>query len=231
MSVTTSQSAGTSPRARVCTPQVRVTGSLLGYGILAGPFYVAVSLAQAAVRDGFDLSRHEWSLLANGAGGWVQCANLAVTGLMVLAAALGYARALRSGPGSRWAPRLLAVYGAGLVAAGTFRADPMDGFPVGTPDGPPVDPTVHGALHLAAAGTGFIALVAACVLLCRRFAGQGQTGYARFTATTAAALLVAFVGLAAGGGSVATNLAFTAAVVLTWAWLSAISLLQYRRLS
>ncbi len=219
------------PPARACTPQARVTGSLLGYGILAGPFYVAVSLAQAAVRDGFDLSRHEWSLLANGPGGWVQSANLALTGLMVLAAACGFARALRTGPGSRWAPRLLAVYGAGLIAAGAFRADPMDGFSVGTPDGPPVGPTVHGALHLAAAGTGFLALVAACVLLSRRFAQQGRTGQARFTAVTAAGFLVAFAGLAASGGSVATNAVFTTAVILTWTWLSVTSLQHFRSLS
>lgn len=47
----------------------RVTRSLLGYGMLAGPFYVAVSLAQALSRDGFDLTRHAWSLLANGEHG------------------------------------------------------------------------------------------------------------------------------------------------------------------
>jgi len=44
----------------------RVTRSLLGYGILAGPLYIVVALAQALTRDGFDLSRHPWSLLANG---------------------------------------------------------------------------------------------------------------------------------------------------------------------
>ena len=73
-----------------CTPEQRVTRALLGYGIVAGPFYVAVSLTQAALRDGFDLTRHPWSLLANGPAGWVQIANLILTGLMVTAAAVGY---------------------------------------------------------------------------------------------------------------------------------------------
>ena len=86
-----------------CTPEQRVTRSLLAYGVVAGPFYLAVSLIQAAVRDGFDLSRHEWSLLANGPWGWIQSVNLIVTGLMVVAASVGYRRALRSGPGRRWA--------------------------------------------------------------------------------------------------------------------------------
>jgi hypothetical membrane protein len=117
---------------------------------------VAVSLAQAAVRDGFELTRHEWSLLANGAGGWIQITNLILTGLMVVAAAAGYRRAMGSGVGRRWVPALLAVYGVSFVAAGVFRADPMGGFPPGTPDGPPVVSTLHGTLHIVAGGIGFL---------------------------------------------------------------------------
>jgi hypothetical protein len=57
-----------------------VTRLLLGLGVIAGPFYVAVSLAQALTRDGFDITRHAWSLLANGDLGWLQMANLILTG-------------------------------------------------------------------------------------------------------------------------------------------------------
>ncbi|MER7008231.1 DUF998 domain-containing protein, partial [Dactylosporangium sp. NPDC000555] len=59
----------------------RVTRSLLGYGVLAGPFYVTVSLAQALTRENFDISRHAWSLLANGSLGWIQITNLVLSGL------------------------------------------------------------------------------------------------------------------------------------------------------
>ena len=60
-----------------------------------------MSLAQALTRDGFDLSRHAWSLLANGDLGWIQIANFIVTGLMIVAAAVGPAPALAGigGPG------------------------------------------------------------------------------------------------------------------------------------
>jgi hypothetical protein len=61
----------------------QTTRSLLGYGVLAGPFYVTVSLAQALTRDGFDLTRHAWSLLSNGSLGWIQITNFVLTGLMV----------------------------------------------------------------------------------------------------------------------------------------------------
>src|SRR3954463_3195739 len=70
-----------------CTSAVRITRSLLGYGVLAGPLYVGVSLALALTREGFDLGKHSWSLLANGDLGWVQVTNFVFTGLATVAAA------------------------------------------------------------------------------------------------------------------------------------------------
>src|SRR5690348_16771473 len=111
-----------------CDPATRVTKSLLGYGVIAGPLYVTVSLALALIRPGFDLSRHQWSLLANGDFGWAQIANFLLSGAMTIAFAVG----LRRATGSRAASVLVGVYGAGLVGAGLFRADPALGFPPGT---------------------------------------------------------------------------------------------------
>src|SRR5262245_48845182 len=62
---------------------------LLRWGVVAGPFYLAIGLAQALLRDGFVFARHPLSVLANGPGGWIQTANFVVTGLMVVAAAIG----------------------------------------------------------------------------------------------------------------------------------------------
>jgi hypothetical protein len=214
-----------------CSRESAVTRALLGYGVLAGPFYVGVSVAQAVTRDGFDMTRHEWSLLADGPGGWVQVANFIATGLMVTAAAVGYSRALTTGTAARWAPRLLAVYGVALVGAGVFRADPMNGFPVGTPAGPPAHPSVHGLLHLATAGTGFLALVGATWLLANHFRGEGRPRHAAFSGATGAAFLVAFAGLATGSTTPALNIAFTAAIILTWVWLSVTSFDQYRNVT
>ncbi|WP_421733024.1 DUF998 domain-containing protein [Cellulomonas sp.] len=223
-------SATSAPRAgsAECTtdPAVRITRSLLGYGVLAGPFYVVVSLTQALTRDGFDLTRHAWSTLANGALGWVQVANLILTGLMVIAFAVGLRRSLVSGPGYRWVPRLVAVFGIGFVLAGVFRADPQDGFPVGS--SAPTVPSTHGMLHLLTSGLGFVALAVAMVVVARRFASQGRPLGAVLSAAAAAALLGGFALIASVPGTVGV-LSFTAGILLTWTWVSAFAIDTYRR--
>lgn len=218
----------TAIRAASCDPVASVTRSLLGYGVIAGPTFILVSLAQALTRNGFDLSRHQWSLLSNGDLGWIQIANFVVTGLMVIAFAVGLRRALRPGRASTWAPRLVAVYGASLLGAGAFRADPALGFPAGTPDGM-AEVSWHGILHFVAGGIGFSCLVAACFVLARRFSAEGRRGWATYTRVTGALFLAGFVGVATGAGSTGTNLAFVAAVVLSWAWMSALAVHLYHR--
>jgi hypothetical membrane protein len=209
-----------------CSPAERVTKSLLGYGVIAGPVYVSVALVQALTRDGFDLTRHPWSLLANGAHGWIQVLNFILTGLMVIAFAVGLRRALASGPGARWAPRLVAGYGLSLIAAGIFRADPASGFPVGTPASPG-DVSWHGLVHFAAGGIGFTSLAVAAFVLARRFAAEGRPAWARGSRITALVFLAGFVMLAASGGARAATVLFTAAVILIWGWMSGVSADRY----
>jgi Protein of unknown function (DUF998) len=214
-------------RDTACDRETSTTRSLLGYGALAGPVYVGVSLAQALTRDGFDLARHPWSLLATGPAGWVQVTNLVLTGAMVVAFATGLRRALTGGPGARWAPRLVTVYGLSLIAAGVFRADPAQGFPAGTPEGPGAV-TWQGTLHLVAGGVGFTCLAAACFVVAHRYAREDRRPAAMASRVVGAAFLAGFAGMAAGAGNPVGNLAFTAAVVLVWAWLAAVAVDRYR---
>jgi Protein of unknown function (DUF998) len=214
----------------VCSPAGRVTRSLLGYGVAAGPFYVSVALAQALLRPGFNLAHDDVSLLSNGSFGWVQIANFMLTGSMVIACSVGLARALGSGPGATWAPRLIALYGAGLIAAGIFVADPMNGFPAGAPAGRPDTITVHGILHIVAAGIGFLGLIGGCMVMARRFAAEKRGRWAAFSIVTGIAFVVAFGGVASGSSSSAVVLGFWAALILAWAWLAAVSVHLYRRI-
>jgi len=207
------------PEARAADPPARAA-RLLALGALAGPLYVAVSLTQTVTRDGYDPTRHAWSLLANGDLGWVHITNLIVSGALVIAGAVGLRAVLRTGPGATWAPRLLAGYGAGMVVAGTLPADPGRGFPPGTPE--QVSVSWHGTLHLAAAGLGFLALVSTCLVLARRFRAARRPGWAAFSIATGGYFLASFVALNGSGGSGWAILAFTAAVILGSAWLTAV---------
>ena len=211
-----------------CPPlPVRITKSLLGYGVIAGPIYVLAVAGQMATRDGFDPTRHAASQLANGDLGWIQIATFLVTGAMTFAAAVGVRRALGPGHLSAWASGLLGAYGAALFAAGIFRADPSDGFPPGTPRGMG-EVSWHGLAHLMVASVGFACLVAACFVLGAWFARAGQQSWAWFSRITGVVFAGSFMALASGTGGAATILVFTAAVVLVWAWLSAVSVKLYR---
>jgi hypothetical protein len=162
---------------------------LLGCCIIAGPFFVVVSLAQAFTRTGFDLGRHPISLLSLGSLGWLQIANFVVSGALYLAGAVGLRKALRPGRGSTWAPRLVAITGVGLIVAGVFTADPGAGFPPGAPAGAPVM-SWHGVLHEVGFGLSFVGALAACGVFARRYAALGRRGWAVAGIATIVAVLI-----------------------------------------
>src|SRR5712691_6664058 len=126
--MTTETAAAAVTPGRTCTPAERVTKSLLGYGVLAGIAFEASILIQGLARHGFRLAHDDASLLSNGPLGWIQIGTFLVSGAMTIAFAAGMRRALTGRPGGTWGPRLIAVYGAALMAAGLLRADPADGF-------------------------------------------------------------------------------------------------------
>jgi hypothetical protein len=223
-------SRGVRPGSQDCSAAGNVTRSLLGYLALAGPFYVAVSLAQGLTRHGFDLSRDEWSLLALGHLGWIQQVNLVLTGLMVIAGAIGVRRATGgSADAGTWAPRLLAGYGLGLIGAGIFRADAADGFPPGTPGGRAVHVSGHGMLHLLSGSIGFVCLVAACFVIARSYRMRADRRAAVVSGAVGVVFAAGFAGIATGHGGEAINLGFTAALVISSAWLTTVAVDLYRR--
>jgi hypothetical membrane protein len=205
-----------------CDRATATTRSLLGYGVVAGPIYLTVSLIEAFTRDGFDITRDAWSVLANGPYGWIHIVNLIAAGVMTGAAAYGMRRAL--GPG--WAPRLIAVYAASLVGAGIFRADPVDGFPAGAQA--PATMSWHSAVHFGCGAVGFTCLAVGAFVLGRRFAREGRKRWAAYSVATGVVFLAGFAGVATGGGSAAGTLGFTAAVVLVCSWISAVSVRLYK---
>ena len=199
---------------------------LLVCGALAGPTFVAVTGAQILSRRGFDLRRHGISLLSLGEGGWIQVANFVLAGVLSLAFGQGVRQVLpRRHP---LLPALVSGYGLGLVATGLFLVDPGAGFPPGTPDGLPANPSWHGAVHAAAPPAAFACLVGSCLLFSRRYARMGRPGWAAYSAATGmvAGALIFWPGSA---GSVRSALAVL--VTSTWTTAVAVQLLAEQRAS
>jgi hypothetical protein len=104
--------------------------------------------------------------------------------------------------------------------------------PPKAPPGTPADANAvswHGLLHLVCGSIGFAGFIGACFVVARRFSSRQQPGWAAYSRVTGVIYAAAFVGIASGsqqGGAIATVvvLAFTAAVALGWAWLSAMQL-------
>jgi hypothetical protein len=197
--------------------------ALLNSGIAAGPVYLSLGVLQSLIRPGFDIRRHPLSLLSNGDLGWIQIANFLLTGVMLIAGAIGVRQTLQSGRGSKWAPRMLALYGLGLIGAGIFRADPALGFPPGTPlENNPI--SGHGMLHFVFGAIGFTGFIASCFIFARRFRDLHQTGWSTYSWITGIVFLAAFMAIASGSRG-PVSIAFGCAVTLGFVWLS----LTFRR--
>jgi len=189
--------------------------AMLTCGLIAGPLFVATVIVQILTRDGFDLRRHPISLLSVGEHGWIQVINFILAGVLSIVFSIGVARALIDGPGSRWAPRLFALFGAGLVMGGIFRADPALGFPVGAPEGYPEHITTHGMIHAFAPPLSFLSLIASCLVIARRLAADGQRNAALATRIVAAVCFVLSVPVGPG-----FSVRLFLAVALAFAWLA-----------
>ena len=200
---------------------MRPTRALLIGGVIAGPLYMGIGVIEILIRPGFDIRRHELSLMSIGDLGWIQIASFLVTGLLVLGCAVGMRQAMRSGRGRTWGPLLVGLYGLGLIAAGIFVADPINGFPPGMPESSTI--SWHALLHFVTAAIAFLGLIAACFVFARRFAALQQRGWATYSLLTGILFLGAFIGIASGAKQSALVLAFWGAVIIGWAWLSLVS--------
>jgi hypothetical protein len=193
--------------------------------VVVGPFYLAVGLAQAFVRDGFDLARHSLSALANGTGGWVQTANFVLSGLMVIAAAMGFRNVLR--PQSRVAGWILGCFGVSMLVAAVFPADPVDGFPVGTPEGFPTTISTPGLIHFIAGALGFLALAVSCFVVAVAMLRRRNPWMAGLSFLSGVSVVAGFAmpAVLSASGPVA-GIWFS--VVVGWTWLALTSVHLYR---
>jgi Ni/Fe-hydrogenase subunit HybB-like protein len=158
----------------MATSDSQMTTKLLSAGMIAGPFFIVVSLVQAFTREGFDWIRHPASLLSLGNLGFIQIANFVITGALFIACAVGLKRIVTAGVGRKWLARLFVLVGVAFILGGVFVADPAFGFPPGTPEGMPKTMSWHSMIHGFAPVIGSLAMSAALLIFARRSLKQGR---------------------------------------------------------
>lgn len=198
------------------------TRALVWCGAVAGPVFTAGFLLAGSLRPGYDPMRHPISSLALTGAGWSQTANFLLTGLLLLAFAVGVRRILSGLGGAGIKPWAVGACGAGLVGAGLFPTDPVSGYPPGTPD--ELHYTGTGIAHDVFSMLFFLGIPVACAAFGRWFARGHRWGAAVYSLLTAAVFVAAFLIAGAGFGqteglvevaglyqrvSVATGLAWT----------------------
>ncbi|WP_116948404.1 DUF998 domain-containing protein [Jiangella endophytica] len=206
-----------SPAVTATTAARCTSHRLLAAGVVAGPLYVATVVAQYFLRDGYDPTRHAASVLANGDLGWLQTTNFLLAGVLTVLAAAGLRR---TGLAGTWAPRLVGVFGLSLLAAAVFVADPVEGFPPGTPASAAETMSWHGLGHLAAGAVGFTCLTVACFALGRRLRRAGHRGAGAYAVASGSLILAGFLAISSSAGATWGVLAFSAGIVAGWTWLA-----------
>ncbi|HEY0508219.1 MAG TPA: DUF998 domain-containing protein [Blastococcus sp.] len=187
--------------------------------MVAGPVFFVVCLREGVSRVHYNPFRHPVSSLAIGHRGWVQTANFHLAGVLSLLFAVGL---WSTGP-SHWGAALIGLRGVGLLAAGAFRADPVSGYPPGTPGRPP-RPTLTGILHNVLSLGEFVALAVACFV----FASSGSPGWNVFSIASAGLFAVTMLLAAAAFHQVPRlvevgGLLQRAALAIAWTWHTALA--------
>jgi Protein of unknown function (DUF998) len=194
--------------------------ALLACGVVAGPLYVAMTIAQALTRDGFDLRQHRFSYLTTGDFGWVHQSNMLMVGVLTVLLAVGVRQSLRTAKGAVWGPRLLGMFGAAYIIGGLLAADPVVGFPPGMTS-EMVHTTWQGAAQNASRSASSLLLIAASLPIAASFLAEGRRVWAWIYG---AAIPVIFVALTAVGFVIGGNPVALAFLATPWIWVTALSI-------
>jgi hypothetical membrane protein len=205
------------------TEQQKQTKRHLAMGVYGPIFFIGVFLIEGILRPDYNPMRHFVSSLADGPRGWVQIANFIIFGLSVIGFSFSLRKTMSTGRGSTWAPRLMALVGICLVAAGIFVTDPLQGYPPGA------DPsvTISGSLHNLVSLIVFVGLPATCFIVARRFAAKpADRRWALYSLLAGLTMLIFFVITAFSAESADPSLTGfyqRISIISGWTWISALA--------
>ena len=203
------------------TNQQFITRFLLACGVIGPLLFILVFLIEGVTRSKYNAWHNFVSDLSMGQEGWEQIGNFLVCGALMLCFAVGLRRILRPGKGSVLGPILFGLFGLALIVVGLFVTDPVGG-----------PPTVHGTVHNYVTLLVFVALIAACFVLARRFSGDpAWRAWAPYSIITG--ILVAMFYIATNVASfldqsgtlqgAPVGLLQRTAIILGWGWVALVA--------
>lgn len=209
---------------RATAGQARITRWLLAGGVVGPLLFIVALLIEGATRPGYDAWVQAGSALSLSGWGWMQIASFIICGVLIFGFAIGLHRTLAvGGRGASWGPLLIAALGVALVVAGVFVTDPAQGYPPGTPNGPSVMTTWHGAIHAFAGGLIFVVLLpSACFVMASYFASVTRSrAWAIYSVATGIVIWAAFAAFIANGlGNGPAGFYERIAIIAGWLWVA-----------
>lgn len=206
-------------------------------GVIAAPLFVSAFEAIGARRAGYDRRRHAVSSLAAGRGGWAQRANFILAGTLYCVGAQALAQDSAEAVGPAAVPAVVFAAGVGLIGAGVFVTDPVNGFPPGDqgPDGPTPTQIASraGQLHNLCAIPVFVGIPIAALICAGSAASRSDYRWAAWCAGSAIGMTGATALFGAGFGGAArfaehAGVWQRVSIATGFGWLSALSLRALR---
>lgn len=138
---------------------------LLLWGGGGGPIlFTFVYTLDGISLPGYDAIKRPTSDLSLGPNGWIQITNFLLLGILMIGLAIAVRSSRSPLSNSTWIPRLLCLFGVGLVIAGLFLTDPTQGYPPGVAV---ASLTLHGVVHQIGSFLAFGSLLIVCFVAAR----------------------------------------------------------------
>jgi len=168
--------------------------SLILCGAIAGLFFTFSWLIQGVLRVGYNPLMAPVSSLAIGPLGWIQILTFFITGSLLILFAYGLLkeREKEEKGVSKWGPILIMICGIGLIGAGCFTTDTIQGYSDAKAI---VDdyPSFSGTIHKLFAGLFFLGLPITCFIFTSYFAAKREVKLFAYSYRSGIFFIISFI--------------------------------------
>ncbi|MBZ9571071.1 DUF998 domain-containing protein [Methanobrevibacter sp. TMH8] len=163
-------------------------------GTIGGLIFTFSWIVQEAFRPQYNPMMVPISSLAIGSLGWIQSITFLITGTLLVLFAYGLWKTSKNEYKgvSKWGPILILICGIGLIGAGCFTTDPMNGYPEETPIVSD-SPTFNSIMHQLFSSFLFFGLPMACFVFGNYFAHKKELKWLLYSFLTGIIFLIMFL--------------------------------------